>query len=74
MKFRPKGQHMTTGTLKLTGSEESMWELNPFLSSAPNQLSYLGSSHPICPMMPSIHIRFSRTTEKNWTLSVTEVT
>ncbi|TNN76696.1 hypothetical protein EYF80_013148 [Liparis tanakae] len=38
------------------------------------QKYYLGSSHPICPMMPSIHIRFSRTTEKNCTLSVTEVT
>lgn len=36
--------------------------------------NYLGSSHLIWPMMPSIHIKFSRTTEKNCTLSVTEVT
>ena len=44
------------------------------LCSGVNLETYLGSSHLIWPMMPSIHMRFSRTTEKNCTLSVTEVT
>lgn len=83
MKFCPPGRHETTETFRLTLKLDHLLDslcanINTRRlvqsSAGKRQVSYLGSSHPIWPMMPSIHMRFSRTTEKNCTLSVTEVT